>query len=97
MSMTYVALDVYPCYDLFKSTCSWPYARRTIYERFYEAFSDSGEPNIPVDKELMKTPEFYSLLDRLRLHAEQHNRDHWSAHPCHPIAFMCPVRSNVLA
>ena len=50
---------------------------REMYERFYEAFAQMGEPNIPIDKELMQSPEFYALLDRLRQHAEEHQRDHW--------------------
>ncbi|KAK9867491.1 hypothetical protein WJX84_009338 [Apatococcus fuscideae] len=50
---------------------------REMYERFYEAFAQMGEPNIPIDKELMQSAEFYALLDRLRQHAEEHQRDHW--------------------
>ena len=50
---------------------------REMYERFYEAFAQMGEPNIPIDKELMQSSEFYALLDRLRQHAEEHQRDHW--------------------
>lgn len=52
-------------------------ACREMYERFYEAFAQMGEPNIPIDKELMQSAEFYALLDRLRQHAEEHQRDHW--------------------
>ena len=50
---------------------------RQLYERFYDAFAQYGEPNIPVDKALMQSPEFFALLDRLRSYAEQHHRDHW--------------------
>lgn len=50
---------------------------RQLYERFHDAFCQYGEPNIPVDKALMQTPEFFALLDRLRSYAEQHHRDHW--------------------
>ena len=38
-----------------------------------------GEPNIPIDKSIMRTDEFHDLLERLRQHAEEHYRDHWSA------------------
>ncbi|KAK9808905.1 hypothetical protein WJX72_006126 [[Myrmecia] bisecta] len=50
---------------------------RALYSRFYDAFSEAGEPNIPIDRELMETGEFRALLDRLRQHAQQHHRDHW--------------------
>jgi hypothetical protein len=50
---------------------------RQLYERFFEAFASMGEPNIPIDREIMQTAEFYDLLDRLRLHADQNHRDHW--------------------
>lgn len=38
-----------------------------------------GEPNIPIDKELMQSAAFFELLDRLKRHSEEHQRDHWSA------------------
>lgn len=50
---------------------------RDLYARFYEAFADMGEPNIPIDKTMMRSDAFKELLDRLRQHAEEHYRDHW--------------------
>lgn len=50
---------------------------RDFYARFYEAFADMGEPNIPIDKVMMRTDAFHNLLERLRQHAEEHFRDHW--------------------
>ncbi|EFN52905.1 hypothetical protein CHLNCDRAFT_138470 [Chlorella variabilis] len=44
--------------------------RVELYSRFYDAFEGMGEPNIP-------TREFFALLDRLRVYADQHHRDHW--------------------
>ena len=40
-----------------------------------------GEPNIPIDKSIMRTDAFHDLLERLRQHAEEHYRDHWSGRP----------------
>lgn len=54
-------------------------ADRELYERFFDAFALEGEPNIPIDRQIMQSPEFYHLLERLRQHAELHQRDHWSA------------------
>ncbi len=50
---------------------------RELYERFFDAFAHEGEPNIPIDRQIMQSPEFYHLLERLRQHAELHQRDHW--------------------
>lgn len=50
---------------------------RELYGRFFDAFALEGEPNIPIDRHIMHSPEFYSLLERLRQHAELHQRDHW--------------------
>jgi len=50
---------------------------RQLYLRFYEAFAPHGEPNIPVDRLLLQSPQFFLLLQRLRLHANEHQRDHW--------------------
>lgn len=50
---------------------------RELYSRFFDAFALEGEPNIPIDRQIMQSPEFYSLLERLRQHAELHQRDHW--------------------
>ena len=50
---------------------------RELYERFFDAFAHEGEPNIPIDRQIMQSPEFYRLLERLRQHAELHQRDHW--------------------
>ncbi|KAL0040507.1 hypothetical protein WJX77_009181 [Trebouxia sp. C0004] len=50
---------------------------RDLYERFFDAFAHEGEPNIPIDRQIMQSPEFYHLLERLRQHAELHQRDHW--------------------
>ncbi len=50
---------------------------RELYGRFYEAFSEMGEMNIPVDRTMMLTGAFTDLLERLRMHAEEHFRDHW--------------------
>lgn len=52
---------------------------RTLYERFHDAFALEGEPNIPIDRQIMCSEEFFKLLERLRQHSEQHQRDHWSA------------------
>ena len=52
-------------------------ACRDMYERFYDAFSAQGEASIPIDRVFMAAPGFYTLLDRLRRHADQHQRDHW--------------------
>ncbi len=52
-------------------------ACRELYGRFYEAFSEMGEMNIPVDRTMMLTGAFTDLLERLRMHAEEHFRDHW--------------------
>ncbi|KAK9834168.1 hypothetical protein WJX81_004826 [Elliptochloris bilobata] len=48
-----------------------------LYERFFDGFAAAGEPNIPIDRQLMAAPAFYDLLSRLRQHAEEHQRDHW--------------------
>ncbi len=53
--------------------------RRALYERFFDGFAAAGEPNIPIDRQLMAAPAFYALLSRLRQHAEEHQRDHWFA------------------
>ncbi|GMH33235.1 hypothetical protein BSKO_01069 [Bryopsis sp. KO-2023] len=50
---------------------------QNLFQRFIEAFSPYGEPNMAVDEELLSTPEFPVLLDRLREHAAVHQRDHW--------------------
>lgn len=50
---------------------------RELYGRFFDAFALEGEPNIPIDRQIMQSPEFYLLLERLRQHAELHQRDHW--------------------
>lgn len=50
---------------------------RQLYERFYDAFAQYGEPNIPVDKTFLQSPHFFELLERLRSYAQQHHRDHW--------------------
>lgn len=50
---------------------------RALYERFFDGFAAAGEPNIPIDRQLMAAPAFYDLLARLRQHAEEHQRDHW--------------------
>ena len=48
-----------------------------MYERFFSAFAAMGEASIPIDRRFMAGPGFYELLDRLRRHAEQYQRDHW--------------------
>ncbi|PRW39133.1 cytochrome P450 chloroplastic isoform C [Chlorella sorokiniana] len=50
---------------------------RALYTRFFDAFEPMGEPNIPVDRQLMQSDAFYHLLDRLREYAALHHRDHW--------------------
>ena len=55
---------------------------RGLYDRFYEAFAHMGEPNIPIDRPFMATPEFLSLLQRLREWSSQHHRDHWCVSAC---------------
>ncbi|KAL4853371.1 Cytochrome P450 97B2 [Chlorella vulgaris] len=50
---------------------------RELYTRFFDAFESMGEPNIPVDRQLMQTDQFFSLLDRLRRYAAEHQRDNW--------------------
>ncbi|PSC73461.1 DNA N-6-adenine-methyltransferase (Dam) [Micractinium conductrix] len=50
---------------------------KALYSRFHDAFESMGEPNIPLDKQMMQTDAFYLLLDRLREYASQHHRDHW--------------------
>ncbi|KAL4440210.1 hypothetical protein ABPG75_003211 [Micractinium tetrahymenae] len=50
---------------------------RELYTRFYDAFESMGEPNIPVDRQIMQSDAFYALLDRLRKYAAVHHRDHW--------------------
>jgi len=62
----------YDCQTVFPMTCD-----RELYERFFDAFAHEGEPNIPIDRQIMQSPEFYHLLERLRQHAELHQRDHW--------------------
>ncbi|CAL8470267.1 g9809 [Coccomyxa elongata] len=50
---------------------------KELYERFFDGFAAMGEPNIPIDKELMQSAAFFELLDRLKRHSEEHQRDHW--------------------
>ena len=52
-------------------------AARELYARFFDAFESMGEPNVPIDKQIMQSDEFYALLTRLRSYAAQHHRDHW--------------------
>jgi hypothetical protein len=68
--------------------------RSEMYGRFYEAFSRWGEPCIPIDQTFMESSPFLDLLDRLRQHAAEYERDHWvqcrwvgalhPAAPCRP-------------
>ena len=52
-------------------------ARRSLYPRFYESFASAGETSMPVDATLLRSDAFYELLARLRLHAAQHDSEHW--------------------
>lgn len=52
--------------------------RADLYERFYDAFADFGEPSIPIDRQLLQSPEFAALLGRLRDYAAEHHREHWA-------------------
>jgi hypothetical protein len=58
---------------------------RDLYERFFDGFASMGEPNIPIDKTFMQTSAFYELLERLKRHSEEHQRDHW----CKAALFPC--------
>ena len=53
------------------------FACRSLYPRFYEAFASAGETSMPVDATLLRSDAFYELLARLRLHAAQHDSEHW--------------------
>lgn len=53
------------------------FAHRSLYPRFYEAFASAGETSMPVDATLLRSDAFYELLARLRLHAAQHDSEHW--------------------
>eukprot|EP00884_Botryococcus_braunii_P018797 jgi/Botrbrau1/5600/Bobra.97_2s0025.2 len=50
---------------------------REMCERFYDQFSSKGEPHIPIDRHLLGLPAFQDLLQRLREHCAEHERDHW--------------------
>jgi hypothetical protein len=51
--------------------------KKNLYPRFYKAFENHGEPNLPVDSVFVQTDAFWSLLDRLGDFAGSHHRDHW--------------------
>lgn len=51
--------------------------RESLYPKFYSSFEEHGEPNIPIDKSLIQSNEFWALLDRLGDFVGNHHRDHW--------------------
>ncbi|KXZ52269.1 hypothetical protein GPECTOR_10g900 [Gonium pectorale] len=48
-----------------------------LYRRFVDAFSGWGEPNLPIDRAFMESPEFTALLARLTHFTQRHLRDTW--------------------
>ena len=45
--------------------------------RFLDAFQPHGEANVVIDRTMMATPQFCSLLGRLLEAARAASRDHW--------------------
>jgi hypothetical protein len=68
-----------------------------MYERFFAAFAAMGEASIPIDRAFMASPGFYELLDRLRRHAEQHQRDHWCCNTLTNLTHACMRKMHACA
>ena len=51
--------------------------RQAVHRRFYESFASHGEASIPIDMELVRSPVFPQLLERLRHVANETEREFW--------------------